>query len=835
MVNGFLDVPDWFAFENQGAGIALTSLNGTQNDLLVLTVDSRIGKNRGYYKVGKNLDASGNPMGGWSDWFEIPDWFSAENQGAGLAVADLDRNGRPDLIVFMIDNPVGKNRGLYRIGRNLDGEGVVTGGWTDWLDVDDWFGFDNQGGGIAVADLKNNGKQDLIVLMIDAPAGKNQGLYKIGRDLDAAGTVKGGWSGWMPVPEWFSWENQGGGVAIADIENNGQKDIIVFQIDNPVGQNQAFFKVGKGLSSDGHLTGEWSPWYGIPGWFSWENQGGSIAAARLSSAGQYQLMALMVDNPLGKNAGLYRVLELGNDPAAQGKWELLPYNSEVLAVHAAVLPKGKVLFFAGSGNSAVRFLSADFGDTGKGFWCSVVWDPMAPAHSAASFFHPDTLRTPDHRPIDFFCGGDTFLADGRLLSAGGTEKYDVDGHDRPSGTGFVGRKEALLFDPDTQQWRAVASMARGRWYPTLVTLGDGRVLAVSGLVGGAELNRRVEVFSPYAAEGSWHELNVPPLHEFLGFPLYAHLILLADGRLFFTGGRMDDALTTPPCLADITQNPIGIRPVAGLEAAFSRNQSASVLLPPAQEQKIMIMGGALPIGELNATDRVDIIDLSNLHDPLPSYQPAAPLLLPRVHLNAVLLPDHTVFVSGGALQREGGEVRKTVARHQSEIYDPETNTWHMAATATAARMYHSIALLLPDGRVVAAGGNPDKGHHVEWNADPNEEMHLEVYSPPYLFRAGGTRPTIDKAPSACTYGETLTIRTPQAGNIKWASLIRNGVTTHSFDTGQRLVDLDIVAQGSGSLQAKVTSERNIAPPGWYMLFLTDQRRVPSVARWIHLQ
>jgi hypothetical protein len=78
------------------------------------------------------------------------------------------------------------------------------------------------------------------------------------------------------------------------------------------------------------------------------------------------------------------------------------------------------------------------------------------------------------------------------------------------------------------------------------------------------------------------------------------------------------------------------------------------------------------------------------------------------------------------------------------------------------------------------------------------------------------------------------ISTPNAGNILWASLIRLGATTHSFNTSQRLVDLPIPSQTGSVVQMQVTAEPNPAPPGWYMLFLTNHDRVPSVARRVHL-
>jgi len=208
--------------------------------------------------------------------------------------------------------------------------------------------------------------------------------------------------------------------------------------------------------------------------------------------------------------------------------------------------------------------------------------------------------------------------------------------------------------------------------------------------------------------------------------------------------------------------------------------------------------------------------------------PASPLNFPRLHLNAVLLPDHTVFVSGGSLHQED----TPLARLQGEIYDPATDTWTPAATATVPRLYHSTALLLPDATVVTAGSNPDGGSHVPWDEDPEEEMRLEVFSPPYLFK--GPRPAISAAPAQCTYGQSIQIKSPQSANIRWASLLRNCVTTHSFDGSQRLVDLDVTSRNGGVVTATVPQNRNIAPPGWYMLFLVDNSGVPSVASWIRL-
>ena len=282
MANPFLNIPDWFSWDNQGADIAVSDLNNDgQQALIVLMVDSPPGKNKGLYRIGRNLDQEGKVRDGWGNWIEIPDWFSFENQGAGVALADLDGDGRPELVVFMIDNPVGKNQGYYRVGKKLDANGNVTGGWGPWIAVPDWFCFENQHGSIALADLDGDGRPELVVFMIDNPEGKNQGYYRVGKKLDANGNVTGGWSPWIAVPDWFSWENQAGSITVADL-GSGTIDIVVYQVDNPPGLNQGFCKIGKKLDVNGNVQHDgWGFWTVLPGWFSHENAGGGIVVCRI--------------------------------------------------------------------------------------------------------------------------------------------------------------------------------------------------------------------------------------------------------------------------------------------------------------------------------------------------------------------------------------------------------------------------------------------------------------------------------------------------------------------------------------------------------------------------
>ena len=144
-----------------------------------------------------------------------------------------------------------------------------------------------------------------------------------------------------------------------------------------------------------------------------------------------------------------------------------------------------------------------------------------------------------------------------------------------------------------------------------------------------------------------------------------------------------------------------------------------------------------------------------------------------------------------------------------------------------ARGYHSSAILLPDGSVLMGGGEPEGVMAVR---------PLERYLPGYFFKP---RPTIASvAPATAGYGANFTVNTPNAPSITEVVLMRPGAVTHGFNQSQRFVGCDFVTGGATAIQVTTPPNdnigRNAAPPGWYLLFIIDAGRVPSVAKWIRL-
>ncbi|KUM74639.1 galactose oxidase-like domain-containing protein [Streptomyces curacoi] len=490
------------------------------------------------------------------------------------------------------------------------------------------------------------------------------------------------------------------------------------------------------------------------------------------------------------------------DECANGKWDVLPTKNPVRSMHSVVLHNGKVLLIAGSGNDPEKFAAGTF--------TSAVYDPQNGTYKQIP------------TPKDMFCAGHVQLDDGRVLVMSGNKGYpSADGT-----IGYQGYKDSYVFDPVTETYSKTNDMNDGHWYPSATILGNGDVISFGGLKEDSTGSVAAELWSD--AEQKWLELwKVKQTWSYWG--LYPSMILMQDGRLFYSGSHVfgNNIPGTGSAIYDYDANTI--TQVPGLQKKDERDQSASVLLPPAQDQKVLTIGGGNIDSNPDANRLTDVIDLKQ---PNPSYVAGPPLPQGQVDLGAgkvpqtggqgkmypsvVLLPDGKVLETGGALHNRANPV------YETSLYDPATNTFDPVAPDPEERGYHSSAFLLPDGRVMTTGDNPGNG---SWNHD------VSVYTPPYLLK--GERPKITSLiDTEWSYGDTQRITVDRP--IAKAELIRPAAVTHSSDPNQRFVDLPLSVDGN-NVDLNVTSNPNLAPPGWYMLFAVDANGVPSVAKWVHLQ
>lgn len=497
------------------------------------------------------------------------------------------------------------------------------------------------------------------------------------------------------------------------------------------------------------------------------------------------------------------------DPATKGVWSD-PINSGAIGIHAALLHTGKVLFFGFQNDENMGY--------------SEIFDPAS----------PNTPQDPGGMEPHAFCSGHAFLSDGRLWVSGGHGDDHVKG--------------SHVFDPATQEWDMLPDMPNGRWYPTLTRLANGTVLAISGSSGSGPLTSTNLVNSTWqtmslglSLSGEQAVPNPFSVADGRAIELYPFQYLLPNGNIF-VHSRRTTRFFTPSTNTWAAQQYV-------TEYAYGRTypgNGTSVMLPLSPLEyyraRILVLGGSGDIiggtddaskeadSTVPATDTVEEFDLgaSTL-----GWQNRTPMTFERVLHTATLLPDGKVFVSGGSYVGRSDNGNAPV--QTPELYDPATDSWTLLCAMRVARLYHSTALLLPDARVLTAGRD-----HA-FNALPYKwpERRIEIFTPPYLLK-GQPRPVLSTVPAdTITYGSTFNVTVTSAvspTSINRAVLMSPGAVTHGFDMGQRAIVLNIESQtnSTNTLTLRAPPDGNVAPPGYYMLFLVSNQGVPSVAKFVRL-
>lgn len=522
--------------------------------------------------------------------------------------------------------------------------------------------------------------------------------------------------------------------------------------------------------------------------------------------------------------------------ARTGRW-LAPFDGQVPAVNMVLLHNGRVLYWSGveaDGNATPEELV--FLTTGAENATSRVLDLSGDS--------PVILEpvNPDGAGADLFCAGQTLLPDGRVLAVGSSQWHTL-----PTTEPFLrGGTDARIYDPANNTWTRGADMLFGRWYPSAITLPDGRALVASGIGSLTNVNEhwpQMETYDPATDAWTYYEGadRLLPLYPRLtvvpGGPLRGHLFYNTVGTLWGPFGehprqaewawQADLDLAAPAWTTD------------DLSVFGTRQHASSVMLivDPANDYAptFVTFGGTLQQSAL-ATPFTELSDLGT--DP-PTNTLGPAMANPRWHLNGVVLP------TGEALAIGGGLYDNVIAHGQQNIpilpaewFDADTGTWQTLAAMTVPRMYHSTALLLPDGRVLAGGHVPlpNPSDLARETVNPQVvETRLEVFEPPYLFR--GPRPVVAQAPGDIAYGATFDVTVDDASRIRDVVLMHPGATTHAFDASQRAIRLAFAAGDDGALHITAPPSSIVAPPGHYMLFVLGEGEgglVPAVAPFLHL-
>ncbi|OEV10241.1 kelch motif-containing protein [Streptomyces nanshensis] len=386
---------------------------------------------------------------------------------------------------------------------------------------------------------------------------------------------------------------------------------------------------------------------------------------------------------------------------------------------------------------------------------------------------------------------------------------------------FQGIKDSYEFDPVAERYIKTDFMDEARWYPTLTTLEDGKVLSVSGLDDiGQVVPGKNEIYDPQTKK--WEFL---PRKRF--FPTYPALHLTDDNKIFYSGanagyGPADKGRT--PGLWDLQTN--GFRKIPGMSDPDKLETAMSVPLPPTQSRKYMVLGGG-GVGESKkASEKTRIVDLK---DPSPRFRNGPDLYAKARYPSSVILPDDKVLTTNGSGDYRG---RSDTNILKAEIYDPSSDTKKPVADPLVGRNYHSGALLLPDGRVMTFGS--DSLFADEANTKPGTfEQEIDIYTPPYLHTKGKRPELADAGRGGKTVrlGGTAAFRSKDAASIKKMRLIRPGSFTHVTNVEQSSVALKFKKTADG-VTVRLPEDPSLVPPGWWMVTAVDGKGKPSKSVWL---
>jgi Domain of unknown function (DUF1929) len=465
------------------------------------------------------------------------------------------------------------------------------------------------------------------------------------------------------------------------------------------------------------------------------------------------------------------------------------FNWPIIPIHAVLLADGRVLSFG-----------SDVAGEQGGLMHYALWDP-------AQGIGPEShLVLANQTATDTFCAGQALLPGGSALLVGGDLTLN--------GKRNFGVADVNIFTPgDNALTRQTQSMAYARWYGTLVATADGEQVVLGGRIDKsmprwdppipASFASTPEVYTPGVGWRTLTDADSPAAYGKASDNWsYPHAWLAPDGKVV--------SITNDGRLFALDHRGTGkLKKLVGTLPVSKQFNSAAMFAPG----KVLSLrtGGLAYVVDFNGAT--------------PTITQTASMSQNRFYGSATVLADGKVWANGGSSK---GNKLEGAALH-SELWDPATGLWTMTASAQKQRLYHSIAMLLPDGTVLTAGGGAP---------GPITQLTAEIYHPPYLFKTDGSgepavRPVITAAPQSGTWGQAVGVSMADAAPVSKVSLLRFGGVTHAFANDPRYESL-LFSQNGTELTVTLPATATVAPPGYYMLFVLDAAGVPSVAKVILL-
>ncbi len=486
------------------------------------------------------------------------------------------------------------------------------------------------------------------------------------------------------------------------------------------------------------------------------------------------------------DGGAYQTWQLPglSNRGVAGEWSATQTLS-LIPVAAANLPDGRVLMWS----AYERF---EFGgDNGRTY--TLTYDPVTGASSEV------LVSNTGH---DMFCPGTANLADGRIHVTGGSSTT-----------------KTSIYDPATGTWSASSAMTVGRGYHGAVSLSNRDVFTIGGSWSGGQGNKNGEVWS--STGGNWRPIDTL-LDDYMvtadragiyRADNHAWLFAASGGRVFHAGPskRMNWFDTNAGTVINAGNRGADGDAMNGNATMFGTN-------------RILTVGGAPNYSSDNATTNAHVIDIGA--NPV-SVRQVASMTYARSYHTSVVLPDGKVVVVGG--QTYAAPFTDDRAVLVPELWNPATERFTNMAPMAQPRTYHSVALLLPDGRVLSGGGGL-------CGACTTNHPNVQIFSPPYLFKADGspaTRPVLTGAPSTASVGTRIAVTTNTA--VSAFSLVRLSSVTHTVNNEQRRIALSATQTATNQYALALPGSRGTLVPGYYMLFAMDGNGVPSVSRTIRIQ